>query len=121
MAFRQAIDLEGDVTSRYIALAKAEEKLGNPKKAIEALEKAYDLDCNVMTLRQILSIYETLGDAEAIAATSARIDEQIRRESRTQKIKINPLRKVGSASKPTPKNINVSDKKSIVKRKRKII
>ena len=121
MAFQQAIDLEGDVTSRYIALAKAEEKLGNPKKAIDALEKAYDLDCNVMTLRQILSIYESLGDAEAIATTSARIDEQIKRESKAQRIRINPLKRVTSAPKTTPKNINVSDKKSIVKRKRKII
>ncbi|MBO7561231.1 tetratricopeptide repeat protein [Candidatus Saccharibacteria bacterium] len=121
MAFQQAIELEGDVTSRYIALAKAEEKLGNPKKAIDALEKAYDLDCNVMTLRQILSIYETLGDAEAIAETSSRIDEQIRRESQTQKIKISPLKRIAPIQKKDPKNINVADKKSTVKRKRKII
>ena len=121
MAFQQAIDLEGDVTSRYIALAKAEEKLGRPKKAIEALEKAYELDCNVMTLRQILSIYETLGDAEAIAETSSRIDEQIRRESKAQKIRINPLKRIAPAPKKEAKRINVSDKKTLVKRKRKII
>ena len=121
MAFQQAIDLEGDVTSRYIALAKAEEKLGRPKKAIEALEKAYELDCNVMTLRQILSIYETLGDADAIAETSSRIDEQIRRESKAQKIRINPLKRIAPAPKKEAKTINVSDKKMIVKRKRKII
>ena len=35
-----------------IALAKAEEKLGNTRKAIEALENAFELDPNVATLRQ---------------------------------------------------------------------
>jgi tetratricopeptide (TPR) repeat protein len=77
MAFLQAIELEGDVPARYIALAKAEEKLGNLKKAIEALENAYELDRNISTLRQILTIYESMEDAENIVATSARIEEQI--------------------------------------------
>ena len=58
MAFTQAIELEGDVPARYIALAKAEEKLGNNKKAISALENAYELDPKTSTLRQILAIYE---------------------------------------------------------------
>ena len=62
MAFLQAIELEGDVPARYIALAKAEEKLGNYKKAVDALESAYELDPNVATLRQILAIYESNGD-----------------------------------------------------------
>lgn len=77
MAFLQAIELEGDVPARYIALAKAEEKLGSPKKAIEALENAYGLDRNVATLRQILALYESMSDAEGIVSTSARIEEQI--------------------------------------------
>ena len=33
MAFKQAIELEGDVPTRYVALAKAEEKLGNSSNA----------------------------------------------------------------------------------------
>ena len=57
MAFEQAIALEGDVPARYIALAKAEEKLGRTKKAVEALENAYELDPKVTTLRQILALY----------------------------------------------------------------
>ncbi len=121
MAFRQAIELEGDVASRYIALAKAEEKLGNPKKAIEALESAYDLDCNIATLRQILAIYESLGDADAIATTSTRIEEQIQKDSQAKKIKISPVRRAIEARKVAPKPINVVDKKAATKRKRKII
>ncbi|MBR5027311.1 tetratricopeptide repeat protein [Candidatus Saccharibacteria bacterium] len=85
MAFLQAIELEGDVPARYIALAKAEEKLGNPKKAIEALENAYELDRNVTTLRQILALYESMEDAENIIATSARIEEQIAEDSAKKK------------------------------------
>ena len=53
MAFNQAIALEGDVPARFVALAKAEEKLGNNKKAIEALENSFELDPKVTTLRQI--------------------------------------------------------------------
>ncbi len=81
MAFLQAIEMEGDVPTRYIALAKAEEKLGNTKKAIEALENAYELDPKTTTLRQILAIYEAAGDVEAATATAARIEEQIMRET----------------------------------------
>ena len=77
MAFLQAISLEGDVPARFMALAKAEEKLGNTKKAIEALENAYELDPNIATLRQILAIYEASGDTEAATATTARIEEQV--------------------------------------------
>ena len=81
MAFNQAIELEGDVPARFMALAKAEEKLGNTRKAIEALENAYELDPTVATLRQILMIYEASGDTEAATATTARIEEQIARDN----------------------------------------
>lgn len=87
MAFLQAIELEGDVPTRYVALAKAEEKLGNTKKAIEALENAYELDPSVATLRQILAIYEANGDTEAATATTARIEEQITRDNEAKKKK----------------------------------
>ena len=85
MAFSQAIALEGDVPTRYIALAKAEEKIGNNKKAIEALENAFDLDPKVSTLRQILAIYENTGDSEAVTATAARIEAQIVKETEAKK------------------------------------
>lgn len=81
MAFLQATQLEGDVPARYMALAKAEEKLGNTKKAIGALENAYELSPSVATLRQILAIYEASGDTEAATATTARIEEQIARDN----------------------------------------
>lgn len=77
MAFEQAIELEDAVPSRFIALAKAKERLGQPKAAIDALERAYKIDHSTNTLRLILSIHEATGDTEALAATTARIEEQI--------------------------------------------
>ena len=85
MAFNQAIALEGDVPARFIALAKAEEKMGNNKKAIEALENAFELDPKVTTLRQILAIYEATGDTEAATVTAARIEEQIIKDNAAKK------------------------------------
>ena len=93
MAFRQAIELEGDVPARYIALAKAEEKLGLPKKAIEALENAYELDPKVAILRDILAIYENSGDTEAATATSARIEMQIIKDNEAKKRRVAKARK----------------------------
>ena len=77
MAFEQAIELENTVPARYIALAKARERLGQTKAAIDALENAYTLDHSTNTLRQILAIHETTGDIEALADITARIEAQI--------------------------------------------
>lgn len=82
MAFEQAIALEGDVPARFIALAKAEEKIGNYSKAIEALENAYELENNVSVLRQMLAIYETTEDTDAIAAITERIEAQVKQKER---------------------------------------
>lgn len=81
MAFEQAIELEDGLPARYIALAKAKEKLGQIKPAIESLEKAYQLDHSTNTLRLILAIHELTGDVEAIAETTARIEKQIAENS----------------------------------------
>ena len=85
MAFSQAIALEGDVPARYIALSRAEEKLGRPKKAIEALESAYELDPKVTTLKQMMTVYEGMDDTEGATAMQARIEEQIAREQEVKR------------------------------------
>ena len=82
MAFEQAIELENSVPARYIALSKAREKLGQNKAAIDALEEAYRLDHSTNTLRQILAIYEAMGDTEALASITARIEKQIAESAR---------------------------------------
>ena len=61
------------------------------KKAVEALENAYELDPNVATLRQILAIYETTGDTEAATAITARIEEQIVKDNEAKKKRASKL------------------------------
>ena len=117
MAFNQAISMEGDVPARYIALAKAEEKLGRTKKAIESLENAYELDPKVTTLRQILAIYEEAGDTEAATATTARIEEQIIKDNEAKKRKIMKARKMAKAPK-MPKVSKAPAKKPVTRIKK---
>ncbi len=85
MAFEQAIELENSVPARYVALSKAREKLGQNKAAIDALEEAYKLDHSTNTLRQILAIYETMGDTEALAGITARIEKQIAETTKAER------------------------------------
>lgn len=116
MAFLQAIELEGDVPARYVALAKTEEKLGRPKKAIEALENAYELDPNVATLRQILAIYEGTGDAEAVTATAARIEEQIAKDTEVKKKKATVIERASSRRRLTRPKMNLKPKVKVTKK-----
>ncbi|MBQ9020361.1 tetratricopeptide repeat protein [Candidatus Saccharibacteria bacterium] len=113
IAFEQAIKLEGDVPARYIALAKSYENLGRKKDALENLESAYSLSPTLTTLRQILSLHESSGDAEAVAATNARIEAQMAanakaRASRTKTAKRGTARArtrlVRKVSRPTIKS-----------------
>lgn len=126
MAFNQAIELEGDVPARYLALSKAEEKLGNYKKAIAALENAYELDPKISILRQILSIYEETGDTESATAVTARIEEQIARDDELKrKRKIASMRKSMSSrtirkiSSKNPVRAVPNQKKSLIRKNTK--
>lgn len=107
MAFEQAISLENTLPARYIALAKAREKLGQTKAAVDALEQAYDLDHSLSTLRQILALHEAVGDSAGVADTTARIEAQLAeaalkkataRRSRTSRL---AARASKSTTKPT--------------------
>jgi len=74
LAFEQALELEDDLPNRHIAYAKAQENLGNIKKAIEALEAAYVLEKSPQTLRHMLQIYTDDEDEEKIEETRARLE-----------------------------------------------
>jgi hypothetical protein cdivTM7_00881 len=112
MAFQQALKLDSSVPARFLALAKAEEKLGHKKAAIEALESAYNLDKSTTTLRQILTIYEEAGDQENIDITTARIEQQIaedafkKAELEKTKKKEKKLKEVKPHPRPRPKIIS---------------
>lgn len=96
MAFEQAIELESTVPARYIALAKARERLGQIKGALEALEQAYQLDHSANTLRLILAIHEATGDAEGLADITARIEAQIAADNQAA------LQRRTARQRPTP-------------------
>ncbi len=104
MAFEQALELEGGVPARFIALAKALEKLGRRNESIDALESAYELDASTTTLRQILALYEASGDKEGIENTKLRLNNQLatlqKRKQETKKHIIRRPKPVKTVQKP---------------------
>lgn len=73
LMFEQAIELEGDASVHYTALAKTELKLGNRLKAVEALEAAYDTSPSVAILRAERQIFESAEEPDAVATIDKRI------------------------------------------------
>lgn len=67
LAFEQALEMDPELASRHIAYAKTQEKLGNDKKMIEALEKAVELDPIPQTLNILADAYDRTGQ-EKLAA-----------------------------------------------------
>lgn len=63
LAFEQALEIEDNMPTRYIAYARALEKLGKEKLAISALEKA-DLDERPQILRALGSLISRLKISE---------------------------------------------------------
>lgn len=64
LAFEQALGLEEDLAARHIAYAKVQEKLGNQKKMIAALERAVELEKNPQTLTILADAYERTDQPE---------------------------------------------------------
>ena len=85
MAFAKAIEIEGDQPGRYIAYAKALEKLGERSRAVEALETAYSLSPNTVILRHLLELYENSDDAENAERTRKRIEDLQNAKAKTTK------------------------------------
>lgn len=111
MAFEQAISLENTLPARYIALAKAREKLGQTKAAVDALEQAYDLDHSLSTLRQILALHEAAGDSAGVADTTARIEAQLAEAA---------LKKAATARRSRPSRIATHTSKPVAKPRTKL-
>lgn len=62
LAFEQALAMDSDHAARHIAYAKVQEKLGNDKRMVEALEKAVELDPIPQTLTLLADAYDRVGD-----------------------------------------------------------
>ena len=64
LAFEQALNLENDLAARHVAYAKVQEKLGQTKKMIEALERAVELEPNPQSLNILADAYDRDGREE---------------------------------------------------------
>ena len=67
LAFEQALKLESDLAARYVAYAKVQEKLGNTKKMIEALETAVEMEPNPQILTILADAYDRDNQIELAA------------------------------------------------------
>jgi tetratricopeptide (TPR) repeat protein len=77
LAFEQALHIEHDVSARHIAYAKVQEKLGNDKKMVEALENAVQIDPIPQTLRFLADAYEKTGQEKLAERLRARASKMI--------------------------------------------
>ncbi|HMH70004.1 MAG TPA: tetratricopeptide repeat protein [Candidatus Saccharimonadales bacterium] len=64
LAFEQALTMENDLAARHIAYAKVQERLGQNKKMITALERAVELDPIPQTLNILADAYDRVGQSE---------------------------------------------------------
>jgi len=64
LAFEQALELEGNLAARHIAYAKVQEKLGQSRKMIKALEQAVEIEPNPQSLSILADAYERDGRVE---------------------------------------------------------
>lgn len=64
LAFEQALEIEEELSARHIAYAKVQEKLGDDKKMITALERAIEIDPIPQTLTILADAYERTGQED---------------------------------------------------------
>ncbi len=77
LAFEQALAMDSDHAARHIAYAKVQEKLGNNKRMVEALERAVELDPIPQTLTLLADAYERVGDTDLALNLRERIAKTI--------------------------------------------
>ena len=68
LAFEQALGMEEEVAARHIAYAKVQERLGNKKKMINALERAIELEPSIASYNALADAYDQTGDSEKASA-----------------------------------------------------
>ncbi|MDQ5932630.1 MAG: tetratricopeptide repeat protein [Candidatus Saccharimonadales bacterium] len=87
LAFEQALSMEEDLAARHIAYAKVQEKIGNNKKMIAALERAVELEKNPQTLTILADAYERAGQEELSADLRQQAAKMIVPEGRPKRVK----------------------------------
>lgn len=87
LAFEQALTMEGELAARHIAYAKVQEKLGNIKRMIEALERAVELEPNPQALIILADAYERDGQSEEAAKLRKKAEKMIVPSGVPQKVR----------------------------------
>ncbi len=77
LAFEQALAMDSEHAARHIAYAKVQEKLGNDKRMVEALEKAVELDPIPQTLTLLADAYDRVGDVDLALELRERVAKTI--------------------------------------------
>lgn len=86
-AFEEALKLEDTLAARHIALAKALERLGNPKGMIEKLEKAAEIEPNRETFTILARSYKTLGMEDKADLVEDKLKKLALPSGRKQRVK----------------------------------
>lgn len=87
LAFEQALGMEEDLAARHIAYAKVQEKLGNNKRMIMALERAVELEKNPQTLTILADAYDRAGQSELSTDLREQAAKMIVPEGQPKRIK----------------------------------
>lgn len=87
LAFEQALDMEEDLAARHIAYAKVQEKLGNNKRMISALERAVELEKNPQTLTILADAYDRAGQTELSVDLREQAAKMIVPEGQSRRVK----------------------------------
>lgn len=87
LAFEQALNMDSELSSRFIAYAKVLEKLGRFNRMIEALEQAVALDPIPQTLTILADAYERNGQAELAAELRDKAAKLVIPEGQTKQVR----------------------------------
>lgn len=87
LAFEQALALDNELPARFIAYAKVQEKLGNERKMIEALERAVELEPIPQTLTILADAYDRIGEAELALKLREKAGKLIIPEGQPKRVK----------------------------------
>lgn len=87
LAFEQALSIEEDLAARHIAYAKAQEKVGNTKRMITALERAVELEKNPQTLTILADAYDRAGQPELSTDLREQASKMIVPEGQPRRVK----------------------------------
>ncbi len=87
LAFEQALEMDDQHASRFVAYAKVQEKLGDNKKMIASLEQAVMLEKNPQSLRILADAYDRDGRHELALKVHERAARMILPSGKPRRIK----------------------------------